>query len=68
MIVCVCLPGIMENSANCHIKIREFYYQISVGTLCMSVTESREYNDEDARTSGVALHVSMVIMYVCDRV
>ena len=24
-------PGIMENSVNCHRKLLEFYYQISVG-------------------------------------
>ena len=24
----------MENSVNCHGKVLEFYYQISVGTLC----------------------------------
>ena len=33
MIFCVCLPGIMENSVNCHGKIMEFYFQISVRTL-----------------------------------
>ena len=33
MIMCVGLPGIMENSVNCDGKVREFYYQISVGTL-----------------------------------
>ena len=32
-IFCVGLPGIMENSVNCHGKVMEFYYQISVGTL-----------------------------------
>ena len=31
--ICVCLPDIMENSINCHGKILEFYYQISVGTV-----------------------------------
>ena len=30
MIVCVCLRGIMENSVNCHVKVMEFYDQISV--------------------------------------
>ena len=31
MIFCVCLPGIMENRVNCHGKVTEFYYQISLG-------------------------------------
>ena len=30
MVFCVCLPGIKENSVNCHGKVMEFYYQISV--------------------------------------
>ena len=32
MIFCVCLPGIMdmENNVNCHGKVMELYYQISV--------------------------------------
>ena len=29
----LCPPGIMENSVNCHGKVMELYYQISVGTL-----------------------------------
>ena len=33
MIFCVCLPGIMENSVNCHGRVMELYYQISVVTL-----------------------------------
>ena len=35
IIFCVCLPGIMENGVNCHGKVMEFDYQISVGTLCI---------------------------------
>ena len=30
MIFCVCLPGIVENSVNCHGKVMEFYYKIYV--------------------------------------
>ena len=37
MFFCVCLPGIMENSGNCHGKVMEFYCQISVGTLTVSI-------------------------------
>ena len=33
IIFCVCLPGIMENSINCHGKVMDLYFQISVGTL-----------------------------------
>ena len=33
MISCFSLPGIMANSVNCHGKVEEFYYQISMGTL-----------------------------------
>ena len=35
MIFCVGLPGIMENSVNCHGKVMEFYYQISVGPCAL---------------------------------
>ena len=35
LIFCGCLPGIMENDVTCHGKVMEFYYHISVGTLCV---------------------------------
>ena len=38
MIFCVGLPGIMENSVNCHGKVMELYYQISVGTLYVYIS------------------------------
>ena len=32
----LCLPGIMENSVNCHGKVMEFYYLISKRPLCFA--------------------------------
>ena len=65
MIACVCLPGIRKNNVNYRGKVVEFYYQIFVRTLCVYMTESGEDNDGDKKAPGVALHVSMITVYVC---
>ena len=40
MALCFCLPGIMENSVNCHGNVIEFYYRISAGILFLGVAST----------------------------
>ena len=40
MIFCVCVSCILENSVNCHGKVMEFYYQISVNVVHVSLAAS----------------------------
>ena len=61
----VCLPGIMENKVNCHGKVVEFYYQISVGTMEMSHESALLYHSRRQSCQNFHTFASLQIILEC---